>query len=284
MSTRLLVDSACDLPENLIAEYDIEVLPFVINVDEESFLDGEEITTSEVFAAMEENREISTDQVKPGLIMEAFKKQLEDGFNVLYLAFSGKLSGTYQTASMVAEEMMKEYPEMNIDVVDSKSGSVATGILAQKTAALLEKGRKRKHVLNKLQNWIDNIEHIFVLDDLEALRKGGRIGRAKSMVGNFLKVKPLLALEDGEIILERKVRGSARALQSMINLFQKKCDSVSGKSVGISHANDRSRAEKLKENLEEMGADIFCVEMINSVLGVHLGQGGVGLFFLSDKN
>ena len=282
MSCRIIVDSACDLPGELREKYDIRVLPFVINIEDKSYHDGVDITTEEVYEAMRAGKAPSTDQVPARTIESAFREEAEEGNDVIYLSFSSKMSGTYQTACLFAEEIEDEYEDIEIDVVDSRSGSAAIGILAWKTAELLASGMNRESVLARMEELINRIEHIFILDDLEALRRGGRISRSKSFLGNLFSIKPMLTVNAGEIELLQKVRGRSRALQKLVDIFEERCSSISGAVVGIAHADDQQRAEKLKKMIEDLGATVFCKELINSVLGVHLGIGGVGLFFLGD--
>lgn len=282
VAVKFIIDSACDLPKEIIEEFSLETLPFIINIEGETYLDGEDITTAEVYEAMRKGKEPTTDQVPASRFQEVFKKQAEKGNDIIYLSFSSELSGTYQTACMIADQIRDEYPDIEIDIVDSKSGSAATGILAYKAAKMLNEGIEKKDVIAKLKTWIGNIEHLFFLDTLETLQRGGRISRSKSLIGNFLNIKPLLTVVDGEIQLEKKVRGSKKALDKLVGLFEQKCTNIPESLVAITHADDLDRAKELKNKIETLGGEIFCLELINSVLGVHLGIGGVGLFFLKD--
>ncbi len=282
MTAKLLIDSACDLPEEIIDKFNLETLPFIINIDGESYLDGEEITTAEVYEKMKAGKVPTTDQVPASRFQEVFEQEAEKGNDIIYLSFSKEMSGTYQTARMIADRVQKKYSGIEIDVIDSKSGSAATGIIAYKAAKMLEAGAEKQKVLSSLKSWIDNIEHLFFLDTLEALERGGRISKPKAFIGNFLNIKPLLTVTEGEIQLEKKVRGSGKALEKIVELFAQKCTNIPETLIAISHADDLARAKELKNKIEELGGDIFCLELINSVLGVHLGVGGVGLFFLRD--
>ncbi len=282
MSVKLIIDSACDMPEDFIEEFNLEIIPFIINIGKKSYYDGEDITTPEVYEAMREGKDPTTDQVPAGKFQEVFKREAEKGNDIIYLSFSSELSGTYQTGCMIAEQVQGDYPDVDIKVIDSKSGSAATGIMAYRAAKMLRKGMGKEEVVNSLKNWIGNIEHLFYLNTLDALRRGGRISRSKSFIGNFLSIKPLLTVVDGEIQLKEKVRGSKNALEKLVTLFENKCTNIPESLVAITHADDLERAKELKNKIEDLGGEIFCLELINSVLGVHLGIGGVGLFFLND--
>ncbi|ACL69195.1 DegV family protein [Halothermothrix orenii] len=282
MSTKIIVDSACDLPDEILDKYEIEVLPFNIHIDNQCYKDGIDIEVEELYAAMKEGKVPKTSQVSPEDFKRAFSRNAEAGNDCIYISFSAKLSGANQTGQLVAKEIRDKYKDVNIDIVDSKAGSVATGIIAYKAALLLEKGVSREKVIEKIKYWADHIEHIFMLDDLKPLVRGGRISKTKFFVGNILNIKPILCVKNGKIELLKKVRGTGRAISKMINYVKEKSYDLTEQLIGIAHADDLVQAEVLKEKIEELGGKIFCVEKIGSVLGVHLGIGGIGVFFLNE--
>ena len=282
MSTKIIVDSACDLPEEILNKYDIEVLPFNINIDGESYKDGIEIEIDEVYAALRKSKNPKTSQVSPKDFEDVFKKNAELGNDCIYISFSAEMSGAFKTAKLIAEQVENKYSDVKIDVLDSKAGSVATGIIAYKAALLLDKDVKREEVIGKIKFWADHIEHVFMLADLKTLERGGRISKTKSFIGNILNIKPILYVNDGKIELFQKARGTKKAINKMINFLKNKSYDITKQLIGIAHAEDFDHAEVLKEKIEELGGEIFCIEKINSVLGAHLGIGGIGIFFLNE--
>ena len=282
MNTKIIVDSACDLPVHIMEEYQIEELPFNIHIDDESYLDGKTIETSNVYSALKNDQYPKTSQVSPRFFRDAFTKYAKKDIDIIYISFSAELSSAYQTGKLVAQEIEKKYPEVTIDVIDSKSGSVATGIIVYKAAQMLAEGADHNEVIDKINFWIDHIEHFFILDDLNTLQRGGRISKTKSFIGNMLNIKPVLQVKEGKIELHKKVRGTKRALNTLVRLLQDKSYDLKEQLIGIAHADDFKKAENLKEKVQSLGGEIFCVELISSVLGAHLGIGGIGIFFLSE--
>ncbi|MGM0410340.1 MAG: DegV family protein [Bacillota bacterium] len=282
MSTKIIVDSACDLPEEILNKYDIEVLPFNINIDDKSYKDGIEIEIDELYAALREEKVAKTSQVSPEDFKKVFEINADLGNDCIYISFSAKMSGAYKTAKLIANQVEENYKDVKIDVLDSKAGSVATGIIAYKAVLLLEDGVKREKVIEKIRFWADHIEHVFMLADLKTLERGGRISKTKSFIGNILNIKPILLVNDGKIELFQKARGTKRAINKMINFVKNKSYDITEQLIGIAHAEDLDHAEVLKEKIEALGGEIFCIEKIGSVLGAHLGIGGIGIFFLSE--
>ena len=283
MGTKILVDSACDLPEEILKKYNIEVLPFNIHIENESYKDGLEITVDELYNALKKGKVPKTSQISPKDIQQSFKKNAKEGHDSIYISFSSKMSGAYQLAELIADEVKSKYENIKIDVLDSKAGSVATGIIAYKAALLLEEGKKREFIIEKIKFWAEHIEHIFMLDDLETLVKGGRISKTKSFIGNILNIKPILYVNDGKIELLKKSRGTKNAVNKIIGYLKDKSYDLTKQLIGIAHADDFDQAENLKEKIEDLGGEIFCIEKIGSVLGAHLGIGGIGVFFLNKE-
>ena len=283
MAIKIIVDSACDLSEEIVDKYNIEILPFNIHIADKSYKDGHDIKIKELYSALEDGKIAKTSQVSPKIFKKTFVKNSKEGNDSIYISFSKKMSGAYKTGKLIAKDVEKEYPNCSIEVVDSKSGSVATGLIAYKAALLLKKGKSQKEVVQKIKYWADHIEHIFMLDDLKTLERGGRISKTKSFIGNMLNIKPLLLVNNGKIELFKKSRGSKRAINKMVKYLKKNSYNLSEQIIGVAHADDLEKAEFLKKKIEELGGNVFCTEMIGSVLGAHLGIGGIGIFFLNDN-
>src|SRR5690554_494611 len=281
MSAQIIVDSACDLPKGIIDKYNIKVLPFNLHIDDRSYKDGRDIQVNEVYEFIKKGIYLKISQVSPVDIKDTFVEYAQKGLNCIYISFSSKMSSTCQTARIIAEKVQEKYSDTEIKVVDSKAGSIATGIMAYRAALLLEKGFETVAVLDKIRLWAEHIEHLFILDSLKALQIGGRISKSTSIIGDVLRIKPLLYVDDGEIKLLKKVRGSKRAVNLLFRYFKEKSFDIKNQLIGIVHADDLERANYLKDRIIEIGGKVFCVEQISSVLGAHLGIGGLGIFFLN---
>ncbi|HHY10600.1 MAG TPA: DegV family protein [Firmicutes bacterium] len=211
MTIKIITDSACDLPQNLLDEYGIHVLPFLVFIEGEEFVAGETIKEAQVYQAIREGQVPKTAQVPTKIIVEAFKEYAAAGQECIYIAFSSKLSGTCNTARAVAAELKRNYPDFKITVCDTLSGSLGQGLIVLEAAQLALAGASSQEIVARVNlRAKNNVEHIFSVDDLNYLYRGGRVGYANAFLGGILNIKPILHVKDGLMIPIQKVRGKMR--------------------------------------------------------------------------
>lgn len=283
---KILVDSTCDLPDSIIKKYDIRVLPLRVLLEGKEYLDKKTIQVDDVYSAMRKGIVPKTSLPNPKDIYDIFDEYCTKGYDFIYLAFSSVLSGTYGLAKSIIEEFRSKYPGINMEVIDSKGGSTATGLIALQAAKLCQKcGQSFDSIVSSIQELINHIEHVFSISDLSWLIKGGRISKASGIIGNILDIKPILDVENGSMIVIKKVRGMKKALNTLVDILEERTRNCSNQIIGISHADDLKTAEKLMEIIKKrLGCTKFMVNKIGSVLGSHLGIGGVGIFFFNEKD
>jgi DegV family protein with EDD domain len=172
-----------------------------------------------------------------------------------------------------------------MEVIDSKGGSTATGLIALQAVKLSEEGGLNfDSIVKKIEVFVNHIEHVFTITDLNWIIKGGRIGKAQGMIGNMLDIKPILDVNDGAMEVIKKVRGKKKALNTVVDILEERAKRFPDQIIGVSHADDLKTAEELIELIRRrLGTKEFIVNKIGSVLGSHLGIGGVGIFFFNDK-
>ncbi|MCF8001855.1 MAG: DegV family protein [Halanaerobiales bacterium] len=281
---KIIVDSACDIPDKFLKENNIELLPFRIIVDQEEYLDGIDIDTEQLFKFLEEKRHITTSQVRATDFENAFIDCAEKGWDCIYLAFSSKMSGAYQTAKLISQNVKEKYPDFNMEVIDTESGSTAIGLLVEKVVQFKNDNLPFEQIVQKTKELSKKVEHIFTLESLERLKTGGRISKTAAMVGEFLNIKPILEVNNGKIELFKKVRGYNKAYKKILKIIEKRNNDLKNKLIGISYSGEKEKAMKLKEMItEHFGTKDFMVNMISNVLTVHLGRSGVGVFFINEK-
>ncbi|NLM37768.1 MAG: DegV family protein [Firmicutes bacterium] len=280
MKTIIITDSACALPENYTEEFPIEVFPFSILLNDTHYLDGITISTQQIYQAMKEGHAPTTAQVNPTIMKESFLNHAQKGNRCIYIAFSGAMSGTYQTSLLIAEEVKQRFPDFDLDIIDSGGGALATGLVVLRAAEMAQAGIDKKEIVQFITNQTAHMEHIFTVDNLDALYRGGRLSRTGRLIGNILNIKPVLHVENGRIALLQLVRGKKRALEKILAVMEARCAKVKSQIIGIAHADDLETALQLKAMIEErFGFDRFIIDLIGGVLGVHIGIGGVGVFF-----
>lgn len=280
---KIMVDSTCDLPEDVMEKYDIKVLPLRVSIDGNEYLDKKTIQVDDVYSAMKKGIVPKTSQPRPKDIYDAFKEYCKEGSDFIYLAFSSALSGTCQLAKSILKEFKDKYSKINMEVIDSKGGSTATGLIAMKAAELCrESGATFEGVVDNVHNLIDHVEHIFTIPDLKWLVKGGRLSRTQGMIGNILDIKPILHVNNGVMEVIKKVRGRKKALNTVVDILEERSKGMPEQIIGISHADDLETANELIRLIKKrLGYDKFIVNKIGSVLGSHIGIGGVGVFFFN---
>ncbi|QAT39092.1 DegV family protein [Clostridium sp. JN-9] len=283
--TKIIVDSTCDLPEEILDKYNIEFLPLRILIKGVEYLDKKTIKIEQVYSAMKEGIVPRTSQPRPADIYNLFTEYCNKGMDFIYLSFSSALSGTYEVANGIAIEFKKKFKKVKIAVIDSKAGSTATGLIALQAAKLAEAGYDFNIITNEISELVKHVEHIFTIPNLNWLIKGGRISKTKGLIGSILDIKPILDVKDGEMEVIQKIRGRKKALNTVVDILEKRIEKFPDQVIGISHADDIETANELMEIINKrMGKHNFIVNKIGSVLGSHIGIGGVGVFFFNDKN
>lgn len=283
MHVQVLCDSASDLNQKTREELSIHSLPLKVITSEAEYEDGENITPKDVYGRMRNGEAPKTAQVSPQAFRDTFTSYAEKGQPFIYFAFSSELSGTYQTAKMIEQEVKEEYKGAQFDVIDTKAASLGYGLVVLRAAELAQKGATYKEILEIGRYHANHMEHIFTVDDLEYLQRGGRVSRAAAFVGGLLNIKPLLHMENGKLIPLEKIRGSKKVLKRMIEVMDERGSNLKDQRIAISHGDDLERAEKLAEMIqEEFGTEQIHIDFVGATIGAHSGPGTIALFFLND--
>lgn len=282
MNVKILADSASDLSKKQYNEYNIEMVSLTVHLDEKEFEDGKTIDPKAIYDAMREGKSPTTSQVSQQSFKSIFTSYAEANQPLIYLAFSSGLSGTFQTAKMMEIEVKEVYPDAPIHVIDTKCASLGYGLVVLHVAKLAQDGACVNDIIDAATFQAQHMEHIFTVDDLEYLYRGGRVSKTAAFVGTLLKIKPILHVEDGKLIPLEKLRGSKKLLHRMLNLMEERGSNFKNQIVGISHGDDIERAEQLASMIKEkFGVQEVIIEMVGSVIGAHSGPGTIALFFLN---
>jgi DegV family protein with EDD domain len=270
---RIVTDSTADLPADIIGRYNITVVPLKVFFGEEVFLDGVEITSEEFFRRQTAGESSSTSQPSPAEFVEYYSPLVKAGHEIISIHISGHMSGTVQSANLA--RTMLNHP--GLEVVDSGLGGVALGILVLNAARAAEEGKSRTEVLDLISRWQRELEVYFMVDSLEYLQRGGRIGKAQAFLGTLLNVKPLLTIEGGLVCPHEKVRGKSKALARIISILGEKMGFGSRIQCLVTHGDFAEGAEELKKGLR---ANFDCAEIIDTrlgtVVGTHVGPSLAG--------
>ncbi|OQM46581.1 fatty acid-binding protein DegV [Anoxybacillus sp. UARK-01] len=283
MSIHIVADSGCDLPYSFLQEHHIYLLPLIVHLSGRDYEDAVTIDPKQVYEAMRNGEVAKTSQTSPQKIKEVFSELAKDGRPALYIAFSSELSGTYQTAMMMREEVLEQYPDFQLTIIDSKCASLGLGLVVMKASELAQKGMPYEQLCETIAAYCSRMEHIFTVDNLEFLARGGRISKASAVVGGLLNIKPLLHVENGKLIPLEKIRGRKKVLKRMLELMEERGSDLQKQLIGISHGDDEETALELKRQIEaKFGCTRFYISQIGGAIGSHSGPGTLALFFLNE--
>ena len=291
MDFEIVTDSCCNLLEDMIDDFGIHVLPLTFMVDGEdevyqSYLKGERTDLKQFYTMMREGKVFKTSLPNLAESEALFRELLGSGRDVLYIAFSSGLSGTYQAFSLMAAQLQEEFPERKIHVVDSLAASGGQGLLVWYAVQHARAGES----IDQVRDWLEenklHLAHWFTVDDLMFLFRGGRVSKTAAWAGTLLNIKPVLHVDDeGHLIPMEKVRGRKKSLNALIDHMEKSANKpISDQMVFITHGDCIEDAEYVAAKIKErFGVKEVVINYVDPVIGAHSGPGTMALFFLADK-
>ena len=282
MNVKLILDSTADITPAVRAR--VDVVPLTIHFGDKEYIDGVTIDSKTFYEMLVESDVLpTTSQATPFAFENAFRKAVEDGFEVVCITCASKLSGTYQSAVIAAEEF-----EGKVHVVDSRTIAIGSGILAEYALALVDRGLSAEEIVWKLLQKREDVRLLALLDTLEYLKKGGRISATAAIAGGLLNIKPVITITGGEIKVLGKARGSRQGNNLLVQEIQKAGGVDFGKSVLLGYTGISDLL--LKKYIQDSAAlwkehvDTLPVETVGSTVGTHAGPGAVAVaFFASEK-
>lgn len=288
MGYAIVTDSSANLNSDIIDKYDIHILSLMYRVGDReyfSYIKGENIDLAPLYESMRKNVNITTSSISPGICNEVFDSLLREGNDILYLGFSSALSATYQTASMILEQLGGKYPERKIYSVDTLSASLGQGLLVTYAAKQRDSGKSIEEVYNWVMENRLHICHWFTVDDLLFLNRGGRVSKSAAILGTMLDIKPVMHVDnEGRLVPVAKVRGRKKALNALVDHMEKTAIHPESQVVYISHGDCIEDALYVKEQVQSrLGTSEFLIEWVEPVIGAHSGPGTVALFFMGSE-
>ncbi|KUG04831.1 degv family protein [hydrocarbon metagenome] len=281
-----MADSTCDLSQEIIEKYDIDIAPLTITFKGRTYRDRLDIKPDEFYAVIEDlPEEPTTSMPSPDEYISIINKAVSDGYTgILCICMSSGTSAAYQSAVIAKDRYLEENPDslVSIHVVDSKSMSHGSGWLILKSARLRENGATFAELIEFNEKYKTRVKHFLSVDDLDHLIKSGRISNASAFIGKILNIKPIMSMKDGRGAVVAKERGRKRVLKHYVEEFIKRNDPDNTDFVIIGYTSDISLAENLKHMiLRDSGftGDIYIMQM-GVVVGTHVGLGAVSFFFI----
>lgn len=279
MKIKIITDSTNDLDSETLKKHDIEVLPLYVNFTNESYLDGVNITTPELYKKVEEVNELpKTAAVTIVTFEEKFKKYVDDGYDIIFMGISKQMSRTYENAVFAANEISNEH----IFVVDSMNLSTGIGLLLLKACKYRDAGMSAKEIAEQLNQDNKRVLSQFVIETMDYLYKGGRCSGMAKLVGTLLKIKPMIAVRDGKMHVAKKPHGKMKvALDIMIQQLKQDLPRLDRDVVIITHSLAFEYCDYIKKQIEPILGDtpILCT-VAGCVISSHCGKGTIGILYM----
>ena len=289
MQFEIVTDSSSNLPDDIIDEFGLHILPLTFMSDGEqfqSYIKGQKSDLLRFYTMMREGKMFTTSLPNQQDSHKLLHDLLASGKDVLYIGFSSGLSGTYEATAGMLDAMRSEFPTRKIFHVDTRGASMGEGLLVYKAACMARDGAS----IEDTHGWVEankfNLAHWFTVDDLMYLFRGGRVTRTSAWAGSLLNIKPVMHMDNaGHLIPMEKVRGRKKSIQGMFNHMKESAlKPVSEQTVFISHADCEDDANYLADMIrEEFGTTDIRINFVDPVIGAHTGPGCLALFFMADK-
>lgn len=280
---KIVTDSTCDLPAELAAKHGIEVVPLSITFGEETFLDGVDITASEFMDKLRASEELpKSSQPAVGVFEETYNRLAASGDDVRIISIhiTEGMSGTMNAAKTAAD-----MSNADVTVVNSRFISQALAFQVVKAAELAKEGKSVEEIIKAIDKVREGTSLFIMVDTLEYLKKGGRIGRGKALLGSLLKIKPIASLADGVYTPVTKVRTHMQMIQTLTKTFADETKGRVVKKVGIAHADAEALAAKLKQSVESINESIdVTIYPTSPIISTHTGPGAIALMYYSESN
>ncbi|MBO5231863.1 MAG: DegV family protein [Clostridia bacterium] len=285
MSYTIVTDSSCNLTSKMIEDYGLEIISLKYFAGEqafESYTKGGDPDFKAFYNMARKKEPLSTTLASPELCETTFDRILAAGSDLIYIGFSSGLSGTYQVAHNVLEELKEKYPERKIYDVDSLAASLGQGLLVHYAVNKKNEGATIEELYDWLMEHRLNLCHWFTVDDLFYLKRGGRVSGAAAVMGTVLSIKPVMHVDDnGKLIPKAKVIGRKRAIEALVDKMKETAINPSEQTIFISHGDCIEDAEYLSSLVKEtFGVKEVFIHYVEPVIGCHSGPGTLALFFM----
>ncbi|MCI8773771.1 MAG: DegV family protein [Lachnospiraceae bacterium] len=284
---RIITDSASDLPKDYIEKHHLHVIPTPVVIDNIDYFDGATIQTEEFYQILDDiKRDVKTYHINPAMFTDAFTPYAKAGDTIIYLCFSTGIAGTYNAANIAKSNVLEEYPDFDLTIIDSKCASVGFGLLVSKLVTMLEKGASKEEIIEAADYFISHIRHVFTVQTLAYLIKGGRLTKFKGTIAETLDMKPVLIVDkNGALSVIKTVRGRKKSLRFLIDYAKETSSHLENQEVAICHGEDSETLDFVKSLAEEtFHPKSIMVSTVGCAIGAHTGRGIIGFCYFDADN
>jgi len=287
MKPIIITDSCSDLPLEYIENNNIFTLGFSVFFKGKEFQDdlGKTLKYKDFYEGVRSGEMPSTSQINVQTYYETFKNYVLKDNSIIYLGFSSALSGSLNSAGLARTSLLEEFPDADITIIDTKAASLGLGLIVYYSNEMLKKGASKQEIVEWVENNKLKVNHWFTVDDLNHLKRGGRVSSTAAAIGTLLSIKPILHVDDeGRLIPVAKAKGRKKSLKALVDILKERVVNPEDQMIFISHGDSVEDALLVKEMiLKETSVKNFIVNPIGPVIGSHAGPGTIALFFLGES-
>lgn len=283
----ILTDSGCDLPEDLVKDLDVNYIGLVCLFKGSEYIEdcGQSLSYKDFYKGIRDGEQPTTGQVNSYRFFQEFEKHVSSHKAVVYIAFSSALSGTYNSSLIAKNDIIEKYPDADITIIDSKLASGGHGLLVYLAGKRRQDGSSKEDLVEWINDTYPKINSYFFVEDLNHLKRGGRISSTSALVGGMLNIKPVLHVNDkGELINISKAKGRKKAIRALLDNIDRKIVNPEVQTMIITHADCLEDAENLKESLKNtLKIKDVIINYIGLAIGSHTGTGAMAVFFIGES-
>lgn len=283
----IITDSASDVPKSVIERYHLHVIPTPVTIDGTDYFDGETIFPDDFYRIQqEEGHEIKTYHVNQFMFRKNFEPYAKNGDELLYMCFSTGIAGTFNAASLAKEELLEEYPDFKLTIIDTKCASIGYGLVVYKLLKMQENGAPKELIIEAGQYFCAHMKHTVFVKTLEYLQRGGRLTKTAAVVGSVLDIKPIIRVdEEGALVATERVRGWKKAMRRALEIVQSEGADLEHQTIGVCHGNVPEDFELTKQLIAETFHNPQILETrVGCAIGAHTGPGIVGIVYQDELN
>lgn len=279
---RIITDSASDLPRDYIEQHKLHVIPTPVVIDDVDYFDGKTIYTEEFYHILDDiKRDVKTYHINPAMFTDAFTPYAEAKDTIIYLCFSTGIAGTYNAANIAKNSVLEDYPDFDLTIIDSKCASAGFGLVVSKLVTMLEKGASKEELIEAADYFISHVRHVFTVQTLAYLIKGGRLTKFKGTLAETLDMKPVLIVnEEGALAVIKTVRGRKKSLRYLIDYAKEHIYRPENQTVALCHGEDMESLNFVNSMIQEtFHPKATTISVVGCAIGAHTGRGIVGFCF-----
>ncbi len=286
MEFKIITDSASDIPKWVIETYHLHVIPTPVVIDDKDYFDGKTIFPETFYNILRSGKDIKTYHINSNMFYENFLPYAKEQVDVIYICFSTGIAGTYNAANIAKDELLEQYPEFHLTIIDSKCASLGFGLATYYALLMQKNGASKEEIIEAIRWNCEHMDHIFTVNTLEYLLKGGRLSKTSAIAGSLLDIKPVIQVNDlGALESIEKVRGRNKSLKRLIEIAGERGANLKNQMIGIVHGDDAQTMEAMKEQLSQTyGCEYFMDNFVGCAIGAHTGPGIIGIIFLNEQS